>query len=116
MCFYCPADLATEDGEATIRIIRIADTGVAPSDVTQDPAVLLSFDAGERFLMALQATLYIRNHPVATEVLHGIVESDYPGELSCAFEDDRAVKCLLSEVKRSAYATGHLRHGNWVLH
>lgn len=109
MCFYCPADLAIEDGEATIRIIRIAETGIAPSDASQDPAVILSFDAGERFLMALQATLYIRNHPVATEVLHGIVESDHSGELSCAFEDERAVACLLNEVSRSASATEHLR-------
>lgn len=116
VCFHCPASLAIEDEKVTIRLVRIAETTASPRDVSQDPEMLAGFEAGERFLMALQATLYIQNRPAVTEVLHGIVESDIPGESACAFENEWAVASLLVEVQRSASATGHLRDGHWVLH
>lgn len=115
MCFYCPADLTVEEEGVTIRVIRVAETEVAPGDVTQEPRVLAEFDAGERFLVALQATAYVHNRPVATEALHGIIESDLAGELKCAFEHDRAMHCLLMQVREKASTTGHLRDGAWVL-
>lgn len=115
MCFYCPADLAIEEEGVSIRVLRIAETEVAPSDVTQDPRVLAEFEANERFLVALQATAYVQNRPVATASLHGIVESDAEGQLSCAFEHARAVECLLVQVREAAFTAGHLRMSSWVL-
>lgn len=115
MCFHCPADLAVEEEGVTIRVIRTAETEVAPSDATQDPQVLAEFRAGERFLVALQATAYVHNRPVVTESIHGIIESDRAGELKCAFEHDGAMHCLLMQVREKASATGHLRAGAWVL-
>lgn len=115
MCFYCPADLAVEEEGVTIRILRVAETEVAPSDVAQDPTVLAEFAAGERFLVALQATAYVANRPVVTESLHGIMESDKPGELACAFEHRHAVESVLMRIRETATTTGRLREGAWVL-
>lgn len=115
MCFYCPASLIIEGDGVSIRVMRITETEVAPADVTDDPWVLAEFKAAERFLVALQATVYIENRPVATESLHGIVESDAQGEVSCAFEHEWAVECLVGRVRATASAKVHLRQGFWVI-
>lgn len=115
MCFYCPADLAIEGDGVSIHVMRIAETEVAPADVTEDPRLLAEFKAAERFLVALQATAYVRNRPVVTESLHGIVESDKQGELACAFEHEWAMEYVLGKVRETASATGDLRQKEWVL-
>lgn len=115
MCFYCPADLAIEEPGVTIRFRRIAEDAVTPADVTDDARELAEFEAGDRFLVALQVTLYVQNRPVITEELHGIAESDAPGELACAFEDQRAVARLLLKARASAAREGYLRQNQWVL-
>lgn len=116
MCFHCPADLTVESDGADIRFVRIAETEVLPSDVVENASMLTGFSDGTRFLMALQATAYVDNHPVVTETLHGVVESDIPGEVSCAFEDEHAVKSLLISIREKACAKGYLRNMQWVLY
>jgi len=116
MCFRCPAHLAINHHGCTLRVVRIADTVVAPEDVAHSEADLSQFQAGNRFLVALQATVYVENRPVLTEELHGVVESDLPGELPCAFENRAAMECLLRMVHTSINSLGHLRHLHRVLY
>lgn len=116
MCFYCPSHLTIERGGCAIHVVRIADTKVAPADLAHSRVALDQFRAGQRFIVALQATVYVDNRPVFTESLHGITESDLEGELACAFEHRAAMESLLGSVQETAYAIGYLRQVDRVLY
>lgn len=95
MCYLCPAHLDVDTDGIDLRVTRIAETEVAPADVAPNQHTLAQFQRGERFLMALQATVYVHNRPVVTEALHGVMECDIPGEVACAFEHTDAMECLV---------------------
>lgn len=94
MCFHCPTHLAV-GSDLDIRITRIAESDLTPADVAHSPRMLAEFDAGDRFLIALQATVYIQNRPVVTQTLHGVMESDLPGDIACAFQHEGAVESVV---------------------
>lgn len=108
MCFHCPAELNIDDGAVTIRVHRLPDLGIDPSDVTQDAQTLAELRAGDRSLMALEATIYVESQPVAVDSLHGIVESDAEGGLACAFDHEWAMSYVVQRVCEMASATGYL--------
>lgn len=95
MCYLCPAHLSVGSDEIDMRVTRIAETEVAPADVAPDDQALEQFQRGERFLVALQATVFVNNRPVVTRALHGVMECDLPGETPCAFEHTQAMSCLV---------------------
>lgn len=109
MCFTCPAYLTVSEDETDLRVSRIAETEVTPADVAPDATALEEFKRGERFLIALQATVYVQNRPVVTETLHGVMECDLPGEIACAFEHHEAMGCL-ARLTMDEYRDWRTRH------
>lgn len=80
---------------AVVRIDRLPDEVVAPSQAARSDSELAALEQGRGSVVALKGTVQVGGDTRVVQTLHGVVEVDSPPARSCALENEGALTCLL---------------------